>query len=55
MVDLTPLLPYLLISILAAFPAPYLHEGSHWFVGWVCGTKPRFEWAFLGLPNGVGH
>lgn len=35
--------------------APFVHEGSHWFVGWVGGSNPKIEWAFGVAPNGVTH
>jgi hypothetical protein len=47
--------PYLVVFILAAVPAPYLHEGSHWFVGWVGDTQPKVQWTFRVVPNGVEH
>ncbi len=47
--------PYLGSIILAAFPAPFLHEGSHWFVGWLGDTRPKIQWKFRFIPNGVEH
>jgi hypothetical protein len=42
------------VIILAAVPAPVLHEYSHWFVGWLGNTEPTIEGLPL-FPNGVHH
>lgn len=52
---LTDLVPYLIAIILAAVPAPYLHEGSHWFAGKLGDTQPKPQFAFHVIPNGVEH
>lgn len=55
MVDLIAYLPYFTAIIAAAFPAPYLHEGSHWIVGRLGNTNPRVHWTLGIFPNGVSH
>lgn len=47
-------LPYILAVILAALPAPALHEYSHWFVGWLGNSRPKTQGCPL-FPNGVHH
>lgn len=43
-------------AVLGAIPvAAYLHEGSHWFVGWIGKTQPNVEYVFWVFPNGVHH
>lgn len=55
MVEWAIFLPYLIALILAAIPAPHLHEGSHWFVGWLGNTQPKPHWVFGIIPNGITH
>lgn len=44
---------YPFLILLAIFPAPYLHEGSHWFVGWLGKADPEINRVFWVIPNGV--
>lgn len=44
---------YPVLILLAIFPAPYLHEGSHWFVGWLGRAEPEFNCVFWVIPNSV--
>jgi len=46
---------FLIAVIAASIFGGYLHEFSHWFVGWLGGADPKFEWTFLFIPNGVDH
>jgi hypothetical protein len=40
---------------LAAYTAAWLHEGSHYFVGWIGQSRPRMQFAFKVQPTGVYH
>jgi hypothetical protein len=49
------MLEYSLAILFAIVVAPYLHEGSHWFIGWLGKTKPEFAYVLWIFPNGVQH
>lgn len=46
---------YILALTVPMIPAWYLHEGTHWFVGWLCDTDPKMKWLILGVPIAVEH
>lgn len=46
---------YVLAALSAILIAPYLHEGSHWTIGWLGKTKPEFKYVLWIFPNGVYH
>lgn len=48
-------IPFLLAVGSSLLIAPFVHEGSHWFVGWVGGSDPKTEWVLGIIPNGVTH
>lgn len=44
-----------LALVLAVLTAPYLHEGSHWFIGWLGKTNPYVEFEYWIIPISVHH
>lgn len=46
---------YILAIVAGLVIGGYLHEASHWFVGWLGDTDPKMEWVFRIFPNGVDH
>lgn len=55
MIESTPLTKYLVAGIAAMLLGSYLHEFSHWFVGWIGDTNPEIKWSYLMIPNEVNH
>jgi len=49
------MLEYSLAISFSIFVAPYIHEGSHWFIGWLGKSMPEFEYVLWIFPNGVHH
>ncbi|WP_434521956.1 hypothetical protein [Halorubrum sp. AS12] len=45
----------ILTVFIAILVGGYLHEGSHWFVGWVGGTDPVLITDYLIVPKAVDH
>jgi hypothetical protein len=50
-----PLNVYVVSMLLALVVGPYIHEGSHWFIGWLGNSKPKFQYCLWIIPNGVYH
>lgn len=48
------LAPYLLAIAAALILAAWLHEGSHYLIGWIGKTGPMIDFRF-GVPNEVRH
>lgn len=46
---------YSVSMLLAVLVSPFVHEGSHWFIGWLGRSGPSMETVFLIFPNGVEH
>lgn len=46
---------YIVAVVMATLVTPYLHEGGHWFIGWLGKTGPKVEYELLIFPNGVHH
>lgn len=55
MIDLMSLMQYSIALIGSIFVGGYLHELSHYFVGWLGNTDPKLHWTPLLVPNGVDH
>ena len=55
MVEMIPRIPYLVAFVCAIFAGGYLHELSHYFVGWIGQTEPELQWRWWIFPVGVDH
>ena len=50
-----PSFDFIIAGVAALVVGAYLHEFSHWFVGWIGETDPKMEWGYLLIPSGVNH
>lgn len=46
---------YFIAIVVAYFTGAWLHEGSHYLVGWIGQTGPRMEYYAKVIPNTVRH
>lgn len=55
MIQIPPLYDYLIALTFSVVPAWYLHEGTHWFIGWLENTDPKIRYENWIIPVQVEH
>jgi len=55
MVQEATILQYFIVSMIGVAVGSHLHEGSHWFVGWIGGTDPVLKHDFWIFASAVDH